>query len=427
MNLKSSNKVSNNEYELEISIPPEEFDKEVNKIYKRDIKRINVPGFRTGKAPRAFVEKYYGENIFHEDAVKNIYPHAIEEASKELNIEVVEVDKLDIVTSSKSEGLIFKTKVSIVPDIKIGNYKGIEVNKINYDVSDDDLQKEIEKVRMKNSRLVTVEDKPAKTGDTVIIDFEGSINGEPFEGGQANNFTLELGGNQFINGFEEQIEGHNTGEEFEINVKFPEDYHAEKCAGKDAIFKVKLYEIKERELPNIDDDFVKDISEFDTLSEYKEDLKKTLIENNKNQAEIDQENKIADKIAELVESDIPEAMINRKFNELLEDFKYRLQAQGIKMEDYEKYMGNEINKINKNFRHQAETQVKLSLALKKISELEGISCCQEDIDKEYKNISEHYKMDINKIKSMVPLDSIEKDIKSKKAMDIVKANLVIKE
>lgn len=427
MSLKSSNKVSNNEYEVEVAIPPEEFNKEVDKIYKRDIKKINVPGFRVGKAPRAFVEKYYGENVFHEDAVKNIYPKAVEDAAKELNIEVVDVNKLDVVTSSKSEGLVFKAKLIIIPEIRIGKYKGIEVNKIDYEVSDADLEKEIEEVRIKNGRLVTVENRPAKIGDSVVIDFEGFINDEPFEGGQATNFTLELGKNQFIKGFEEQIEGHNTGEEFEIKVKFPDDYHAKQYAGKDAVFKLKLYEIKERELPDIDDEFVKDISEFDTLNEYKENLKKELADKKKNQADADQENEVVDKLTKLVESDIPEVMIDRKLNEITQDFKYRLEAQGIKFEDYQKYMGTEFDKMNDNFKSQAETQVKLSLALRKIAEVENIECSQEDIDNEYKNITEHYKMDIDKVKSIVSIEDIEKDVKSKKAMDIVKNNLVIKE
>ena len=425
MGLKSSNKISANEYELEIEISAEIFNKEIDKVYKKDIKKISVPGFRKGKAPRAFVEKYYGEQIFHEDAIKNLYPQAIEEAVDELGIDLVEVNKLDIVTSSKTEGLVFKVNVAVEPEVKIEGYKGIEVEKFSSDVTEEDLEKELEEVRVRNSRLVTVEDKPAKIGDVVVIDFEGFINGEPFEGGKAENFSLELGKNQFIKGFEEQIVGHNTNEEFEINVKFPEDYHHKDYAGKDAVFKIKLHEIKERELPDLDDEFVKDISEFDTLNEYKEDLKKNLKKKKEEQNEADRDNKISEKLAELVEADIPEAMINRRIEELVKDFSYRLQAQGINMGDYNKITGSNPEKIKEQFRPQAETQVKLNLALKKIAEMENISLNEEEIEKEYKKIADNYKMEPEKIKAIVPKKEIEKDLKSQKAMEIVKNNLAI--
>ena len=425
MGLKSSNKISANEYELEIEISAEIFNKEIDKVYKKDIKKISVPGFRKGKAPRAFVEKYYGEQIFHEDAIKNLYPQAIEEAVDELGIDLVEVNKLDIVTSSKTEGLVFKVNVAVEPEVKIEGYKGIEVEKFSSDVTEEDLEKELEEVRVRNSRLVTVEDKPAKIGDVVVIDFEGFINGEPFEGGKAENFSLELGKNQFIKGFEEQIVGHNTNEEFEINVKFPEDYHHKDYAGKDAVFKIKLHEIKERELPDLDDEFVKDISEFDTLNEYKEDLKKNLKKKKEEQNEADRDNKISEKLAELVEADIPEAMINRRIEELVKDFSYRLQAQGINMGDYNKITGSNPEKIKEQFRPQAETQVKLNLALKKIAEIENISLNEEEIEKEYKKIADNYKMEPEKIKAIVPKKEIEKDLKSQKTMEIVKNNLAI--
>lgn len=426
MSLKSSNKVGTNEFELEVAVAPEEFNKEVYKVYKRDIKKINVPGFRKGKAPKAFVEKYYGEGIFYEDAIKNLYPKAIDEAAKEVGIELVDISKVNVTTSNKTEGLVFKANVISYPEVKIENYKGIEVEKVDLEVTQEDIDKEIEEVRIRNGRLVTVENQPAKMGDTVTIDFEGFIDGKAFDGGKATNFTIELGKKQFIEGFEEQIAGHNTGEDFEINVKFPEDYHAKNYAGKDAVFKIHLYEIKERELPDLDDEFVKDISEFDTLDEYKEDLKKSLKEKKEANIDAERNNKIIEKLTALVEADVPDAMIERALDDIMQDFEYRLQAQGINIRDYEKYTGSNTNELRGQCRPQAENQVKLALALRKIAEIENITLTQEDIDEEYKKIADHYKMKVEQTKKIIPLEDVEKDIKSEKAMEIVKSNLVIK-
>lgn len=426
MILRSCNKVSANEFELEIAVGPEEFNKEVDKIYKRDIKKISVPGFRKGKAPRAFVEKYYGEGVFFEDAIKNIYPGAISDAAKEANIELIGVTKLDIVTSSKKEGLVFKANVVVYPEVKLGEYKGIEVKKVSQEVTKEDIDNAIEEVRIRNGRLVTVEDRPAKIGDTVVIDFKGFIDDEEFDGGSADNFTLELGKGQFIAGFEEQIAGHNTGERFEINVKFPEDYHAKRYAGKDAVFKVHLHEIKERELPDLDDEFVKDVSEFDTLDEYKEDLKKNLEKEKKENATAELENEIADKLIKITEAEIPDIMINEKVDELLKEFEYRLQAQGINIKEYTKFIGTNVDEIKDELRPQAEKQVRLSLALRKISELENIVPSEEDVDKEYDAIAAQYKMDKKRVKMFVSSDSVKNDIKSQKALEIVKDSAIIK-
>lgn len=427
MSLKSSKKISGSEYEIEISVTPEEFDKEVNKVYKTNIKKINVPGFRVGKAPRAFVEKYYGENIFYEDAIKNIYPREIEKAVQELKLELVEVSKMDVVTSSRKEGLVFKANLIVVPDIEIDGYKGIEVVKVSSEITDEDISKEIENVKFKNSRLVTVEDRPAKEGDSVVIDFEGFVDGAPFEDGRANNFPVELGAHQFIEGFEQQIIGHNTGDEFDINVKFPKDYRVQDLAEKDATFKTKLYEIKERELPEMDDEFVKDISEFDTLEEYKEDLKKQVAERKKSEAHDKQEMELMKKVAGLVKSEIPEVMIDKKFKDIIKNFEYELENKGLRLEDYKKYMGKEYDMVAQHFRDDAETEVKLSLALKKIAELENISYTKEELDKEYDDIAKQFNITKDKVKNIVVDEEVGKDIKSRKAMDIVKEHMVVKE
>ena len=426
MGLKTSNKISANEFELEVSVSPEEFNKEVDKVYKKEIKKINVPGFRKGKAPRAFVEKYYGEGVFFEEAIKNLYPKALEGAVKEANIELVEVNKLDVVTSSKKEGLVFKANVISAPEVKIDNYKGIEIEKVTSDVTEEDLNKELKDIRDKNSRLVTVDDRPAKMGDTVVIDFEGFMNGKAFEGGKATNFTLELGKKQFINGFEEQIVGHNTGENFEINVKFPENYHVKNYSGKDAVFKIHLYEIKEKELPELDDEFIKDISEFDTLDEFKKDLMSKLKEQKEKNIEKEQENKVGTKLTELIEADIPPAMINRRLDDMMQDFGYQLQSQGINVDDYMRYTGSNLEQMREQLQPQAEYQVKLDLALRKIADLENITAAEDVIDKEYEKIAEHYKIDKDKIKNIIPREDVERDVRSHLAMELVKSNLIIK-
>ncbi len=427
MYLKSSKNIDVNRYELEIEVSPEEFNKAVDKIYQREKGKINVPGFRKGKAPRSFIEKYYGEGIFFEDAINSIYPDILESASEEANLELVD-DKMDfdLINASKKEGLHFKVKVTVMPEVEIDNYKGIEVSKRAVSFSEEDLENELKEVQKKNGRLITVENKPAKLGDTVIIDFEGTIDSEKFEGGSATNFTLELGKKQFIGDFEEQIVGHNTGDEFDVNVTFPENYHAADFANKTAVFKVKLHEIKEMELPEIDDEFVKDISEFDTLDQYKEDLKQKIIKNKEQKAQDDTENEMIEKLIKLVKAEIPEALIKLKIKELMKDFEYRLQAQGIKFDDYLKYTGTDASKIEETFRPQAESHVKLALALDKIAKIENIVPTESDILEEYNKIAKHYNMDLDKVKNIIHEPDIKKDICSKKALDIVRNNSIVK-
>lgn len=427
MNLKSSKKVDVNRYELEVEISAEDFNKELSSIYQRNIKKIVVPGFRKGKAPKAFVEKYYGENVFFEDALNNLYPDAIEKAVEEAKLDIVE-DKIDLEVEkmSKEDGVVFKAKITVMPEVEIGNYKGIEVSKKEVKVEGEDVEKELKSVQERNGRLVTVSDRAAQLGDSVVIDFEGFMDGKAFEGGKGDNFTLELGKKQFIEGFEDQIVGHNAGEEFEINVKFPEDYHAKNYAGKDATFKIKLHEIKMHELPELDDEFVKDVSEFDTLDEYKKDIKAKLLERKEKQAKDEKEGEMIEKLISLVKAEIPEALIKNKLRDLVRDFDYRMQSQGLKLADYLKYTGSKMEDLENNFRPQAESQVKLQLALKKIAEIENLIPTEEDIEKEYNKISEFYKMELDKVKNIVPVKDVEKDILSNKALEIVRENSVEK-
>ncbi len=429
MELKSSKKVDVNRWELEISISAEDFSKEVDKVYNREKSKINVPGFRKGKAPRKFIEKYYGEQVFYEDAVNALYPYALEDAAKEAGIELVD-DKIDfeVVHMNKEEGLDFKVKVTVMPEVSVENYKGIEVKKIGaVKVTKEDIDKEIEKLQERNARLITIEDDtPAEMGDIVNIDFEGFVDGKAFDGGTAEDMNLELGKKQFIEGFEEQVAGHKIGDEFDINVTFPENYHAINLANKEAVFKIKLNKIQKKELPKADDDFVKDVSEFDTLKEFKDDLKKKLSESKKKHLEADSENEMIEKFIELVKADIPDALVKNKIKELLREFEYKLQAQGIGIKDYIKYTGMTEADLENTFRPQALNHVKLDLGLRKVAELENIEVSDEKIEKEYEKIAEQYKMKVEQIKKFVMSDDIKRDIVKSEALEIIRKNKVEK-
>lgn len=429
MELKSSKKVDVNRWELEISISAEDFSKEVDKVYNREKSKISVPGFRKGKAPRKFIEKYYGEQVFYEDAVNALYPYALEDAAKEAGIELVD-DKIDfeVVHMNKEEGLDFKVKVTVMPEVSVENYKGIEVKKVGaVKVTKEDIDKEIEKLQERNARLITIEDDtPAEMGDIVNIDFEGFVDGEAFDGGAAEDMNLELGKKQFIEGFEEQVAGHKIGDEFDIKVTFPENYHAVNLANKEAVFKIKLNKIQKKELPKADDDFVKDVSEFDTLKEFKDDLKKKLSESKKKHLEADSENEMIEKFIELVKADIPDALVKNKIKELLREFEYKLQAQGIGIKDYVKYTGMTEADLENTFRPQALNHVKLDLGLRKVAELENIEVSDEKIEKEYEKIAEQYKMKVEQIKKFVMSDDIKRDIVKSEALEIIRKNKVEK-
>ena len=427
MSLKSQNKIDTNRVELEVVVDAETFEKGLAAAFKKQSKKISIPGFRKGKAPRAFVEKYFGKEVFNEDAVNALYPDALDEAVKEAGLEVIQ-DKIDFhVKEVGPQGFTFTAALTTKPEVTIENYKGIEAVKKSAEVTDEDIDAEIKKVQERNSRMVTVEDRAAQNDDIAVIDFEGFLDGEPFEGGKGENYSLTLGSGQFIPGFEEQIVGHNTGDEFEVNVTFPEDYQAEELKGKATTFKCKLHEIKMKELPEVDDEFVKDVSEFDTLADYKEDLKKKLAESKEKEAADDLENQLIDKLVELVQGEIPEAMYENKIADSIREFGYRLQSQGLNLDTYMKYTGMNVDQMKEGFRPQAERQVKLRLALEKIAALEELKAGEEDLNQEYQKIAEQYKMEADKIKELIPAAELEKDICVEKAINLVRDNANIKD
>lgn len=421
MSLNSSTQVETNRWQLEVSVDANTFNTAVDHAYKKQKNRIVIPGFRKGKAPRAFIEKYYGPDIFYEDAINEVYPDALEEAVKESKLDMIQ-DKVDfdLVSADKENGLVFKATITVKPEISIQNYTGIPATRKSTEVTDEDVAEELARVQDRNSRMVTVEDRPAENGDVTDIDFEGFLDGEPFEGGKSENFSLRLGSNQFIPGFEDQIVGHNTGDEFDVNVTFPDDYQAEDLRGQSVLFKVKLHEIKKKELPALDDEFAKDVSEFDTLDEYKADLKKHLEERKQEQVKDDVDNQLIDKLVELVEGEIPPAMYMNKANDDLRDFGYRLQSQGLDLQTYLKYTGQDVQTMRANFLPQAERQVKLRLALEKIAALENLVASDEEIEDEYKKLAENYKMDVEKVKNLVASEDLAKDIAVEKAIDFVR-------
>ena len=427
MSLKSSSKVDTNRYQLEIELPGDVFEKAVDQVYRKENKKITIPGFRKGKAPRAFVEKYYGSQVFYEDAINSLYPSALEEAVKEAGVEYVD-DKVDFdLVSAGKEGLCFKVTITTKPEVSIENYKGVAIEKKPVNVTEEDVDGEIRKVQDRYSRMVTVEDRAAENGDATVIDYEGFVDGEAFQGGKAENATLNLGSNTFIPGFEEQIVGHSTGDEFDINVKFPEEYHAAELAGKDAVFKIKLHEIKKKELPEFDDDFVKDVSDFDTVEAYRADIRTKLTEAAEKRSKDEVENALIDKLVELLQAEIPEAMFENKINDDIRDFAYRLQSQGLNLDTYMKYTGMDRDSLRTSFRPQAERQVKVRLALEKIAQLENIQPTEEDINAEYEKIAKNYDMEAEKVKTFIPQEDLAKDIAVEKAMDIVRDNAAITE
>lgn len=419
MSLTNSNKVDTNQYELEIAVDKDKFQEAVQKAYKKNVTKMNVPGFRKGHAPRSVVEKLYGEGVFFEDAVNSLYPVAYEEAVKSAGIEPV--DRADIkIDKVDGDGFTFKATVTVKPEVEIGAYKGLKATKYIEKATDEDVTKEVDRVRDRNARVITVEDRAAEQGDITNINFEGFVDGTAFDGGKADGQDLELGSGQFIPGFEEQIVGHKTDEEFDVNVTFPEQYQAAELAGKPAVFKVKINEIKKRELPDLDDEFAKDVSEFDTLDSYKDDVRQHIQEHKDEHAQSDVEDALLDQVVEGLKAEIPAVMYERSIDSYVQDFDYRLQAQGLNLQTYLQYTGMDMDKFRETFQEQAEHQVKLRLALEKIAEVENFVVTDEDVEAEYKRLAEEYKTDIERIKTAIDRETTEKDIKINHAIDLVK-------
>ena len=422
MNLVKSEKLEKSMHELQFSVDAEAFKAAIDKAYKREGKKYNVPGFRKGHAPRAVIEKMYGAEIFHYDAINDLFPAAYEEAVKAAGIEPVGRPEADVVSESLEEGVVLKVVVAVKPEIKLGQYTGLKATKKVHTVEDADVDAEIARMQDRNGRVVTREGK-AENGDTADIDFEGFVDGVAFEGGKAEHYNLVLGSGSFIPGFEEQVVGHEAGEEFDVNVTFPEEYQAKELAGKAAVFKIKLHEVKTKELPALDDEFAKDVSEFDTLAELKADIRKNMEESNEQQAALAVENDLVDQVIATIEGDIPEAMYENRMDEMVRDFEYRLAQQGLKLDLYLQYMGQTMDSFRASFKDQAEKQVKIRLALEAVAANENISVSDEDFENEMRRIADTYKMEIEKVKSLVNAEDVKKDLAVNKAIDFIKERL----
>lgn len=427
MNVKATNKVETNRYELELEVSAEEFNEAINAVYKRESKKMNIPGFRKGHAPRAFIEKYYGEEVFYEAAVDHLYRPMVMEAVEKSGLQVISIGEFKIDEIGKEKGLLCKLNVVTKPEASIEGYKGIEVFKEPVVVSQGDIDQEIERVRERNSRVIHVEDRAAANGDIVTIDFDGYLDGKQFDGGKAENYELTLGAGQFIPGFENQVVGHTIGEEFDISVTFPEDYHAEELKGKPVVFKIKLHEIKMKELPEVDDEFVKDVSEFDTLEEYRKDIEQKLLSQREKAADADVENQLVEAVIEKVQADIPDEMVENEVDEIINSFAYRLQSQGLKLETYLKYTGQTTDDLRTQYKPQAERQVKVRLGLEKIAELENLKPTEEETEAEYQKLADSYGMPLESVKNLVTVEGINGDIQNQKAIDFIRENAVIQE
>ncbi len=411
-------KHENNLAEFEFSVDKETFDKAVDKVFKKKVGSISVPGFRKGKAPRSIIEKMYGKGVFYEDAVNEVLPDAYDKAVEGCELVFVSQPEFDIVTLDDN-GVVFKAKVYTKPEMKIEGYKGIKAEREDTAVTDDEVNEEIERKRTQASRLIDVTDRAVENGDTVSIDFDGSVDGVPFEGGKAEKYDLVIGSGSFIPGFEEQIIGKNIGDEFDVNVTFPEDYHAKELAGKAAVFKIKLHSIRVSEKPDVDDEFAKD-NGFDTLDEYKADVKAKIEDRKTKSADAGVEEQIIDTLISKLEGEIPEVMFANETENFVRDYDNRLRMQGLDLSTYFKYTGLDLDSLRKQLRPQAERQVKTRLALEKIAELENITVSDEEIEKEYEDMAKAYSMEVEKIKEIVDAKGVGADLKVKKAIDLVK-------
>ena len=419
MKLISCEKLEKSMVELQFSIDAETFKDAVAKAFKRESKKYAVPGFRKGKAPRAMIEKMYGADLFQYDAVNDLFPAAYEEAIKEAGIEVVGAPQPEVVSMNEADGAVLKVKVAVKPEVELGEYAGLEVTKKVKTVDEAQVEAEIKRMQDRNGRLLTREGE-AQNGDTADIDFEGFVDGVAFEGGKAEHYSLVLGSGSFIPGFEDQIIGHKAGDEFDIQVKFPAEYQAEELAGKDATFKIKLHEVKYKELPELDDDFAKDVSEYDTLEQLKDSIRAGIAANNEKQADQQVENDLIEKVVNGMKADVPAAMIESRVDELVQDFEYRIQQQGLKLQDYLKYMGMSMDAFRTQFTEQAEKQVKTRLAMEAVVVKEKIEATEEEFEAEVKRIADAYQMEADKVKSIVDAAAVKADLAVNKAIDFVK-------
>ena len=424
MSFKKAEKQETNVYVIEFQIDKADFDAANDKAFRKNAKNINIAGFRKGKAPRHLIEKMYGKGVFYEEAINDCLPAAYEEAAKASGLEIIGQPEFDVVAIDDN-GVAMTAKVTTKPEAKIADYMGIKVTKDVKSVTATDVKNEIENVRQRNSREIDVTDRAAKKDDIANIDFEGFVDGKAFDGGKAEGHNLKLGSGAFIPGFEDQIVGKNIGDEFDVNVEFPADYHAEELAGKPAVFKVKLNSLKMTELPALDDEFAKDVSEFDTFDEYKADVKAKLTEKNEKEADYAVEDQLTDALIGLLEAEIPEVMYTIETENFVRDYDNRLRMQGLDLNTYFKYTGQTLDDLRTQMRPQAEKQVKMRLALETIAKNENLSATDDEINKEYKRIADGYGVELEKVTEMIAKDDIAADIVVKKAFDLVKENAAV--
>jgi len=424
MEIISQNNKAVNTYAIEVKFSAEEFDAAVNTVYNRQKSKIAVPGFRKGKATRKVIESHYGEGVFYEEAVNTLYNNNIEDIVDKSGLEVVDIENTEVTEVSKENGVTLKADLITKPEVEISDYKGLEVTKTVKTVNDDAVNAEIDKLRQRVGRLVTVEGRAVKEGDTAVIDFEGFVDDVAFEGGKGEKFPLEIGSHTFIPGFEEQIIGKSVNDEFDVNVTFPEDYQADNLKGKAAVFKCKLHEIKEKELPEVNDDLAKDVSDKDTIDELKADIREKLEKQFTEESDDAADSALMDKMLENMKAEIPQAMYEHRVDEIAREWAARTR---ININDYLKYTGMTIAQFRANFMESAKRQVQLRLALEKIADLENIEITTDDISKEYGELAEEYKVDVENVKNAIPEKTLITDLKIEKALDFVKNSAKINE
>ena len=419
--------VETNKIKLEITVPAEDFAAAMNKSYQKNVKHINIQGFRKGKAPRGLIEKVYGEAIFYDDAADIIMQDTYGAALDQEGVEPVDRPEVEIKEIGTGKDFVYVATVTTKPVPELGKYKGVKVKKVEYAVTDEDVDAEINNMKERAARFVDVTDAPAADGDVAVIDFEGFVDDVAFEGGKGENHNLTLGSGQFIPGFEEQIVGKNIGEEFDVNVTFPEEYHAKDLAGKPAVFKVKLNGLKKKEYPELDDEFAKDVSEFDTFEQLKEETKKRLVANAENRAQREQEDAVLEAAVKTMKVEIPEVMVDNQVEQYLEDAKYKIQAQmpGITFEQYLQFTGGSVEDFKASVKDQAKKDVEINLLIEAIAKAEEITVTDEEAEEEIAKLAEQYKMEVEKIKSILSMDQIKSNLVPRKVIDLLIAEAKI--
>jgi len=421
--------IEKNLVKLTFEVPAEDFAKAINDSYKKNAKKFNIPGFRKGKAPKAIIEKYYTEAVFYDDAINAVLPDAYDAAVKEAGVDVVARPEIDVDEIKKGENVVFTALVTTKPEVKLGDYKGIEIPKFDYTVTDEDVQKEIEAAQQKNARVTTLDEGAVENGNIAVIDFEGFCDGVAFEGGKGEDYDLEIGSNTFIPGFEEQLVGAKVGDLVDVNVTFPEEYHAPDLAGKEALFKVTVKEIKVRELPEVDDDFASEASEFETLADWKADIKAKLEEKAVDRAKIDSENAVVEKVVENAEVEIPAAMLDAQVEREYQEFAQRLMYQGMNIDMYMQYTGSTEEIMKEQMKPQAEKKLLGSLVLEAIQVAEGIEAGPEEVELELVDMSKKYNMELDKLKELMgeaELENLKKDLGVQKTVTMLVNNAVVK-